>query len=431
MCTNCDVYTDNEYLNKGIVLPQNEARSLLKSYTMFSDEYTPGDKITRSVARRIFEAEAMSVVKDGSYMGIWQLFCSASVAGVKILSVYPDLGDRLPKLLLHRTIMPRVFRTYQSEILIMWASTREDLHPDGHNWIPNHFVPLMPQTGDSELLFDIDDVDDDYASISLDDSLIDHIVQSVLHAEPELLADAKPELHVAKPELYPDAKPKLSSATLSNPDHSQLEDFKRPLNGTSPSGKTLHSTHIGRIGALSHCDKEYPTSSDEMKLPFKGQTKKSPMKNPARNDNTDLPPSGQTGPQSTGKVEPRSIDEAHPQSSCETQKSTMLDFTTGAQTEPLPTDGRYTPPVGKTCPPSNIHLDPASSDHMVPPSRGKVVPLSSGKLDSPYSCETHKRWFKALMSLTASMDCGCNSTEELSDSYGQWKINLFLHVGRT
>ncbi|WAR11089.1 hypothetical protein MAR_036165 [Mya arenaria] len=151
MCTNCDVYTDNEYLNKGIVLPQNEARSLLKSYTMFLDEYTPGDKITRSVARRIFEAEAMSVVKDVSYMGIWQLFCSASVAGVKILSVYPDLGDRLPKLLLHRTIMPQVFRTYQSEILIMWTSTREDLHPDGHNWIPNHFVLLMPQTEDSEL----------------------------------------------------------------------------------------------------------------------------------------------------------------------------------------------------------------------------------------------------------------------------------------
>lgn len=172
MCTNIKTYTDNKYLNKGVELPQKEAASLVLSYSMFSDEYTPGQRLTKTAIQSIYEAEALKVVEDNAFMGIWQLFCAASVVGVTLVSIYPNLGDRLPKLLLNRNILPRKHRTYQSEMLILWTSTREDL--EERNWIPNHFVPILPQCADSELVLDFEEEG------SSEDSVNDNLIQQIL-----------------------------------------------------------------------------------------------------------------------------------------------------------------------------------------------------------------------------------------------------------
>lgn len=172
MCTNIKTYTDNKYLNKGVELPQKEAASLVQSYSMFSDEYTPGQRLTKTAIQSIYEAEALKVVEDNAFMGIWQLFCAASVVGVTLVSIYPNLGDRLPKLLLNRNILPRKHRTYQSEMLILWTSTREDL--EERNWIPNHFVPILPQCADSELVLDFEEEG------SSEDSVNDNLIQQIL-----------------------------------------------------------------------------------------------------------------------------------------------------------------------------------------------------------------------------------------------------------
>ncbi|XP_069137185.1 uncharacterized protein [Argopecten irradians] len=178
MCMGIDEYTNNNFLNKGIVLPTNEANHLLNSYTMFSEMYTPGEKITPLVARRIFELEAMNVRAGGSYMGIWQIFALSSVLNCNILSLYPKCGAALPRCVLNRTIIPRKIVNRENgtkTALFLWTSTRSDMVME--NWIPNHFVPLVcamsqPESGDS--LFDEEDL-----SISLGDSMLEDLLQSL------------------------------------------------------------------------------------------------------------------------------------------------------------------------------------------------------------------------------------------------------------
>ena len=68
MCLHVDKYTDNDYLNREIDLPINEADNLLKTYTTFSEQYTVGDKLTNAVINRVFQAEALEVVKSGHFI---------------------------------------------------------------------------------------------------------------------------------------------------------------------------------------------------------------------------------------------------------------------------------------------------------------------------------------------------------------------------
>ncbi|CAC5392135.1 unnamed protein product [Mytilus coruscus] len=49
MCLYKHQYVDKEYLNKGVHLPQKEAKNLVKTYAMFSEKCKPGHKITIEV----------------------------------------------------------------------------------------------------------------------------------------------------------------------------------------------------------------------------------------------------------------------------------------------------------------------------------------------------------------------------------------------
>ncbi|XP_033731766.1 vertnin-like [Pecten maximus] len=178
MCMGIDEYTDNTFLNKGIILPTNEAKHLLNSYTMFSEMYTSGEKITPPVARRMFELEAMDVRAGGSYMGIWQIFALSSVLNCNIISLYPKCGAALPRCILNRTIIPRKIVNRESgtkTALFLWTSTRSDMVME--NWIPNHCVPLVSAVSQPESKYTL--FDDEDLSISLEDSMLEHLLQSL------------------------------------------------------------------------------------------------------------------------------------------------------------------------------------------------------------------------------------------------------------
>ena len=96
MCCFKDKYIDNEYL----CIPQiceSEAKSLVKTYAMFSNEYTPGDRLTDAVIRRIFEAESLNIRKHGEFMGIWQMFALSSILKTRLYSIYPECGPDVAK----------------------------------------------------------------------------------------------------------------------------------------------------------------------------------------------------------------------------------------------------------------------------------------------------------------------------------------------
>lgn len=108
MCMNEEKYIDNSYLKQDLQLPNEEAEHLATTYTMMSAHNTPGDKITRTVTRRIFREETMQVLKMNEFIGMWQLFALSGVLGYRIVSIYPELGGKLPRMVLGRNISPLV-----------------------------------------------------------------------------------------------------------------------------------------------------------------------------------------------------------------------------------------------------------------------------------------------------------------------------------
>lgn len=74
-------------------------------------------------------------------MGIWQVFALASILGNPLFSVYPQRGNANVRRDIHRLIMPRHVCSGTIQY-VMWTSTRKDTRDK--NWIPNHFVPVLP-----------------------------------------------------------------------------------------------------------------------------------------------------------------------------------------------------------------------------------------------------------------------------------------------
>lgn len=103
-------------------------------------------------------------------MGIWQLFALSSSINANVQSIYPQLGDHLPQITLHRKIIPRGDQNVLNSCTIMWTSTRYDML--NRNWIPNHFVPLIPSTTIPDFL-------EDEEEFALDDSVMMTLLQTV------------------------------------------------------------------------------------------------------------------------------------------------------------------------------------------------------------------------------------------------------------
>ena len=104
-------------------------------YAMFSDHYTQ-QHLTKASIQEIYRQEIHDILREGEFMGVWQLMALASVLRCPIFSVYPAKGCPGVRDDLHRLIMPRELITTVPSF-ILWSCTRDDL-PEQY-WTPNHF----------------------------------------------------------------------------------------------------------------------------------------------------------------------------------------------------------------------------------------------------------------------------------------------------
>jgi len=146
-CLNSEYYLEEGNLLHGADDMNSKRKGLLiKAYAMYSDEYYPGTKLTDRVIKEIYEQEVINITKKKVFMGIWQMHSLSSVLQMPLFSVYPELGNPIVRSHLNRTIEPREKSTeYRGRIL--WTTTRTDMTKN--NWVPNHFVPVLP---DNEIL---------------------------------------------------------------------------------------------------------------------------------------------------------------------------------------------------------------------------------------------------------------------------------------
>ncbi|XP_052789160.1 uncharacterized protein LOC128223800 [Mya arenaria] len=152
MVENSDIYLDYKFLSQG--RDENSeirAEQLPNHFAMYSDKFMPGSQLSPSKIRSIYEQEVLDICQNSVYMGIWQLFGLASVLGCNVQSVYPNLGNPHVREDLNRLIKPRGTET-KERVHILWTTTRTDMLAS--NWVPNHFVPLLPISKHSdEVLF--------------------------------------------------------------------------------------------------------------------------------------------------------------------------------------------------------------------------------------------------------------------------------------
>ncbi|CAG2186302.1 unnamed protein product [Mytilus edulis] len=132
-------YLDKNYLSNAFGT-DDQNKNILKSFAMYSDEYTHGVVLTERSIEDIYEREIMQIRNSKTYMGIWQIFALASVIRRPIVSVYPKKGNPNVRKDLYRRIEP-MEKDSDKPLYIMWTSTRLDMN--NNYWVPNHFVPLL------------------------------------------------------------------------------------------------------------------------------------------------------------------------------------------------------------------------------------------------------------------------------------------------
>ena len=132
-----DHYLDVVNLSRG--LPRGVFLKPKDVVEMFADDFR-GD-ISDEEVDRLFRREVHDTLKLSSYFGLWGVMALASVLGVRIYSVYPDLGPKSTREKLHRWIYPREMRN-PKPAYIMWTSHREDMLAE--HWVANHFSVLLP-----------------------------------------------------------------------------------------------------------------------------------------------------------------------------------------------------------------------------------------------------------------------------------------------
>ena len=88
---------------------------------------------------QLYKEEVLDICKDGTFMGIWQIFQIANVIKRPICSVHPNIGNPNVRKDLHRTVYC-IDNTYnaQSPLHIMWTPMQVNA---GQR--PCHFVPLL------------------------------------------------------------------------------------------------------------------------------------------------------------------------------------------------------------------------------------------------------------------------------------------------
>ena len=93
------------------------------------------------------EAEALNICCDKQWSSFICVLALSSVINHKIISYYPDFGSIKHKLLYNQHIDPRPpLESSNSSPVINILFCREGPMTSGHEFIPNHFVPLVCAT---------------------------------------------------------------------------------------------------------------------------------------------------------------------------------------------------------------------------------------------------------------------------------------------
>ena len=133
---NKERYLSHEYLAQGATGVREDV-TFPEVYAMFSGQNAAG--LSENIIETVYEHEIMGITRNGSYMGIWQLFAAANVIGHPIRSVFPLRGSESFRRDFNRMCLPADGRQKKSKpITLMWTPTVE-------NGPVHHFVPLLPQ----------------------------------------------------------------------------------------------------------------------------------------------------------------------------------------------------------------------------------------------------------------------------------------------
>lgn len=145
LCLHEEFYLDNDRLRG-----ESSLEKLPAQYVQVSSHWKQGESISPETVKRVYRRELQDAVKDGSYMGIWQLHALASVLGCKLFSVYPMYGGHTVRSFLHRLLYPRekISASGTTTMGIMWTNMN-GRGAEEQFWQPNHFVACLPgQTAD-------------------------------------------------------------------------------------------------------------------------------------------------------------------------------------------------------------------------------------------------------------------------------------------
>ena len=147
------MYLSSDFLKKGMNLTEKKAKALPANFAMYSDYFDPSAsrRLTSAAVEKNYQTDVKSIVRPGTYLGIWQLFALASVLGINVKSVYPNRGNPNVQRDLHRTIFPKEASSTNKVIHIMWTTTRAEDMTQQH-FVPNHFVPLVHKNNEENFL---------------------------------------------------------------------------------------------------------------------------------------------------------------------------------------------------------------------------------------------------------------------------------------
>ena len=137
-------YLDSEYLYKGSMNRSNNI-NIVEFYSLVSPVFNlmPRDEQFMNAVnfRKIYSKEALTMIEDRKWMGMWQLHQFANVVQRPLRIIYPmrNTGMRAEY---NRYIYPVGYNPridIQDELCIMWTSTNNVTH------VIDHFAPLLKQ----------------------------------------------------------------------------------------------------------------------------------------------------------------------------------------------------------------------------------------------------------------------------------------------
>ena len=109
---------------------------------MYSEQYQPGDQLTKEKIQQILELEISANMQNGSYMSIWQLFAFCSVLQRPVVSVYSVYGGHTVRNNMNRLLLPRV-RKYNIPAHIMWTNIHGKGTVSEIFWCANNCAVLL------------------------------------------------------------------------------------------------------------------------------------------------------------------------------------------------------------------------------------------------------------------------------------------------